>query len=71
MRCRQPLDPPSGWEVLNLWKNDVKAQVQEHLDEKYPHQDMGIVVESFDIKMARDIARREILSQNRGHGIQV
>src|SRR5208282_4903995 len=37
-------------QVLNLWKDDVKAQVREHLDEKYPHQDMGIVVESFEIK---------------------
>ena len=44
-------------QVLNLWKDDVKAQVREHLDEKYPHQDMGIVVESFEIKMARAISR--------------
>ena len=58
-------------QVLNLWKEDVKAQVREHLDEKYPRQDMGIVVESFEIKMARDIARRETLAQNRGHGIRI
>ena len=58
-------------QVLNFWKIDVTAQVKEHLDEKYPHQDMSIVVESFDFKLARDIGRREILSQNRGHGIQV
>ena len=58
-------------QVLNLWKEDVKAQVREHLDEKYPRQDMGIVVESFEIKMARDIARRESLSQNRGRGIRI
>jgi urease gamma subunit len=58
-------------QVLNLWKEDVIAQVREHLDEKYPHQDMGIVVESFEIKMARDIARRETLAQNHSHGVRV
>jgi len=58
-------------QVLNLWKDDVKAQVREHFDEKYPRQDMGIVVESFEIKMARDISRRETLAQNRSHGIRV
>ena len=29
-------------QVLNLWKDDVKAQMREHLEEKYPRQDMGI-----------------------------
>ena len=58
-------------QVLNLWKEDVKAQVREHLDGKYPHQDMGIVVESFEIKMARDIARRETLAQKHGRGIRI
>ena len=58
-------------QVLSLWKNDVTAQVREHLDEKYPHQDMRIVAESFDIKMARDISRREMLVQNHSRGIRV
>ena len=58
-------------QVLNLWKEDVKVQVREHLDEKYPRQDMGIVVESFEIKMARDIARWETLAQNHSHGVRV
>jgi hypothetical protein len=58
-------------QVLTLWKNDVTAQIREHLEEKYPHQDMKIVVESFEIKMARDIARRETLAQNQSHGIRV
>jgi len=58
-------------QVLNLWKEDVKAQVREHLDEKYPRQDMGIVVESFEIKMARDIARRETLAQKHSRGIRI
>ena len=58
-------------QVLNLWKDDVKAQVREHLEEKYPRQDMGVVVESFEIKMARDIARRETLAQSHSRGIRV
>jgi hypothetical protein len=57
--------------VLNLWKNDVTAQVKEHLEEKYPHQDMSIVVESFDIKLARDISRRETVAQNQSHDVGV
>ena len=58
-------------QVLNLWKNDVTAQVREHLDEKYPHQDMSIVVESFDIKLSRDISRRETLVQNHGRCVRI
>ena len=58
-------------QVLNLWKTDVTAQVMEHLDEKYPHQDMIIVVESFDIKLARDISRQETLAQNQSHGVRI
>ena len=40
-------------QVLRVWKDDVNAQVKEQLAEKYPHQDMNIVAESFEIKMAR------------------
>ncbi len=58
-------------QVLNLWKNDVTAQVREHLAEKYPHQDMSIVVESFDIKFGRDISSRETLAQNQNHGVRI
>jgi len=58
-------------EVLNLWKSDVTAQIREHLDEKYPHQDMNIVVESFEIKLARDVSRRETVAQNQSHGVRI
>jgi hypothetical protein len=58
-------------QVLNLWKTDVTAQVREHLVEKYPHEDMRIVVESFDIKLARDISRRESVAQNQSQGVRV
>ena len=58
-------------QVLTLWKNDVTVQVREHLDEKYPHQDMNIVVESFDIKLSRDISRRETLVQNHSRCVRI
>lgn len=52
--------------VLSLWKDDVKEQVKEHLAENYPRQNMGIVVESFEIKMSRAISENSSLSQSRG-----
>ncbi|MGA2684311.1 MAG: hypothetical protein ABSF51_04600, partial [Verrucomicrobiota bacterium] len=58
-------------QILNLWKEDVKAQVREHLDEKYPRQDMGIVVESFEIKMARSISETRAVAQSQSRGIRV
>jgi hypothetical protein len=58
-------------QILSLWKNDVTAQIREHLEEKHPQQDMSIVVESFDIKLARAISRREMLGQNHSHGMRV
>ena len=58
-------------QILSLWKNDVTAEIREYLEEKYPRQDMNMVVESFEIKLARDILRRETLAQNHGHGIRV
>ena len=41
----------------------VTMQVKEYLEEKYPHLDMSIVVESFDIKLVRDISRPESKSR--------
>lgn len=58
-------------QALNLWKEDVKAQVREHLDEKYPHHDMGIVVESFEIKMARAISETRAVTQSQSRGIRI
>ncbi|HUB87039.1 MAG TPA: hypothetical protein VMB22_04045, partial [Verrucomicrobiae bacterium] len=58
-------------QVLNLWKDDVKAQVKEHLDQNYPRQDMSIVVESFEIKMSRAISERPSVAQTQSRGIRV
>jgi urease gamma subunit len=58
-------------QVLSLWKEDVKAQVKEHLEDKYPRQDMGIVVESFEIKMARAISETRAIAQSQSRGVRI
>jgi hypothetical protein len=58
-------------QVLNLWKDDLKAQVKEHLDQKFPHQDMGIVVESFEIKLARAISKTTVNTQSQSRGMRI
>jgi len=45
--------------------------VREHLDELYPRQDMGIVVESFEIKMARAISETRAVTQNQSRGVRI
>jgi hypothetical protein len=58
-------------QVLNLWKDDVKEQVKEHLDKNYPRQDMSIVVESFEIKVSRAVSEIKSLAQNQSRGVRV
>ena len=58
-------------QVLSLWKDDVKAQVREHLAEKYPGQDMNIVAESFEIKLARAISETRMHTQSQSRGMRV
>jgi hypothetical protein len=58
-------------QVLNLWKEDVKAQVSEHLAEYYPHQNMSVVVDSFEIKMDMAIAESKSLAQSQSRGIRI
>jgi urease gamma subunit len=58
-------------QVLGVWKDDVAAQVREYLAEKYPHQEMAIVVESFEIKLARAIAHGPTLAQNQSRGMRI
>jgi hypothetical protein len=45
--------------------------MREHLDELYPRQDMGIVVESFEIKMARAISETRAVTQNQSRGVRI
>jgi hypothetical protein len=58
-------------QVFKVWKDDLTAQVREYLAEKYPRQDMSIVTESFEIKLTREMSRRESLAQNQSRGIHV
>ena len=58
-------------QVFKVWKDDLTVQVREHLAENHPHQDMDIVVESVDIRLTRELARRETVSQNHGRGVRV
>jgi hypothetical protein len=58
-------------QVLLLWKDDVTAQVKEHLTKKYPGQDMNIVADSFEYKMARAVSETYIHAQSQSHGMRV
>ena len=58
-------------QVLQFWKDDLVAQVREHLEEKHPHKDMSLVVESFGIKLARDISQKPTLAQNQSRGVRI
>jgi hypothetical protein len=58
-------------QVLKVWKDDVNAQVKEHLAEKYPQQDMNIVAESFEIKMTRSISQTYVNAQSQSRGMRI
>ena len=58
-------------QVLNLWKTDVTAQIREHLDEKYPGQNMDIVAESFEYKLSHAISETRAVTQSQSHGIRM
>jgi len=58
-------------QVLRLWKDDVTAQIREHLEQKYPGHDINIVVESFEYKMSRALAQRPAQAQNQSRGVRI
>jgi hypothetical protein len=58
-------------QVLNLWKTDVTAGMREHLDEKYPGQNMDVVVESFEYKLSRAISETRAVAQSQSHGVRI
>ena len=58
-------------QVLRIWKDDVTAQVKEHLAEKYPDQEIGIGVESFEIKMARLISETHVNTQSQSRVMRI
>jgi hypothetical protein len=52
-------------QVLRLWQGDVTAKVRERVAEKYPRQDMSIVVESFESTLAHAISQTHVNAQSR------
>jgi len=58
-------------QVLRLWKDDMKAQINEHLAEKYPGQDMSLVADSFEYKMTQAISETYVHAQSQSHGMRV
>jgi len=58
-------------QTFKFWKDDVTERVRDHLAEKYPNQDMSIVAESFEIKLARAISQRPTLAQNHSRGVRI
>lgn len=58
-------------EVLRLWKDDLKAQIDEHLTEKYPRQDMNVVADSFEYKMAHAITETYAQAHSQSPGMRV
>ena len=63
-------------QALQIWTEDMTAQVNEFLAEKYPGQDMTRVVESFMHKFATQaVSQKHALTQNhqqkRGQGIGI
>jgi hypothetical protein len=57
--------------LLSIWKNDIVEEVKEHLAEKYSNQDMSVVAESFEIKLARAISERPAIAQNHSRGVRI
>lgn len=58
-------------QVLRLWKDDMTAQVREHLEKTYPQENMDIVVGSFEIKLARAISETRVNTQSQSQGIRI
>jgi hypothetical protein len=58
-------------QVLRLWKEDATTQVREHLEQKYPHHDMNIVVESFEYRLANAISQTYVNAQSQSRGVRI
>ena len=58
-------------QALQIWTEDMTAQVKEFLAEKYPGQDMSRVADSFMHRFTHSVSHEEAQKQNRGHSIRV
>jgi hypothetical protein len=62
--------------ALQIWTEDMTAQVREFLTEKYPGQDMSRVADSFVHKFTTQaVSHKQAISRNhqqkRDHGIGI
>jgi hypothetical protein len=60
-------------QALQVWTEDVSAQVREFLAEKYPGQDMNRVADSFMHRFTRAVSQQQTQSheQNHSRGIRI
>jgi hypothetical protein len=62
-------------QALQVWTEDVNAQVKEFLTEKYPGQDMSRVADAFIHKFTQAVSKKRTLSHDRqqkhGRGIGI
>jgi hypothetical protein len=58
-------------QALQIWTEDMTAQVKEFLVEKYPGQDMSRVADAVMRRFTHSVSHEEVQKQNRGHSIRV
>jgi len=60
-------------QALQVWREDMTAQVREFLAEKYPGQDMSRVTYGFMHRFTHAVSQQQIQSheQNRSRGIRI
>jgi hypothetical protein len=62
-------------QALQIWREDMTAQVKEFLSEKYPGQDMSRVADAFVLKCIETVSPRLVVThdhgQKRGGGIHI
>jgi hypothetical protein len=55
-------------QALQIWTEDMIAQVKEFLGEKYPGQDMSRVADAFVLKcITESVARKQAITHSHGH----
>ena len=60
-------------QTLRVWTEDMTAQVQEFLAEKFPGQDLTRVADSFMLRFSHAASHRQTQSheQNHNHGVRI
>lgn len=60
-------------QVLQLWTDDMTAQVKEFLAEKFPGHDMSRIADCFMLHFNRTVSHQQTQThgQNRNHGVRI